>query len=514
MFEILTSFVSSYRRFAPFLFGALLSSCFAPLFFYPSLIAIGLFAFQIRKAESYKEAFWIGYFFGFGFFLAGLYWICIGVSVYISQFWWAIPFALFGLPCFLGFYFAFLGYCSFFFAKKPFFINSFSCLWIIFELLRTYLFTGFPWNLIGYSMAFSDEVIQSASIVGIYGIGLIVVLSFANIYYLLEASYSKFSINLGMLLVIWGSIFYYGNYRLTANPTAYTSTKVRLVQPSIAQTDKWTMELFWSNFNLHKELSTENHTNFVPDLIIWPESAVILQPTFVKVYNALKSVVSDSNAILITGGVTDNFSDPSRSDNKMFASIYAIDQKGQLAFDYHKSHLVPFGEYVPLSSFLPISKLTPGDIPYSPGPSGEVVNLSRYNLQIRPLLCYEIIFPGEVLMDNRKADVILNLTNDAYYGNSSGPYQHFYMAKLRAVENGLPIIRVANNGISGIIDSVGRVVVNTNINDITYIDGNIPVKLPFPTLYSVYKNWFLYIYLVSSLAIVILLRVNNKINKP
>lgn len=494
-----------------FISGCALSFAFAPYFFFPLLISLGFFSYFIKQCVSIKEAMKIGWLFGLGFYLCNLYWISIGVSVYIDDFWWAIPFALFALPACLSIYTMLVALVSYSIKTKNFYINSFTCIWIISELLRSYLFTGFSWNIISSSFSFSENAIQITNIIGSYGLGAVVVFSFSSFCLLLERQYLKFLVYAGISAILWSSIFYYGNHRLFNNQTTEYEIKVRLVQPSIKQTDKWTIDMFWSNFNQHKSLSLDNISDSHPDIIIWPEAAITIQPSYTQVFNALRHIVSNTNMTLITGGITDNVSQDNRKKDKLFTSIYAIQDNPNLVFEYHKSHLVPFGEYMPLKSILPFHKLTPGNIDFYPGKPGFIVSLDNFNLRIRPLLCYEIIFPDEVRMSNKDANVILNLTNDSYYGNTSGPYQHFYMARMRAVENGIPLIRVANNGISAVFDPLGRILIKTKLNDITYIDSYIPASIKNETPYSMYGNRLLYLYMLISLFIEFLLPRMNKI---
>lgn len=505
MLDSLLDKISTNKKLASFSLGVILNFAFAPFFIWPLNIVIPFFIFIITKANSKSEAALLGWLFGFGFYLANLYWITIGVGVYIAEFWWALPFSLTLLPAYLACYFAILSFAMYLIKDKNFFINSFVCFWVVIELLRSKLLTGFPWSLIAYSFSFSDIIIQVSSIIGSYGLGAIIIFSFSSLFYLLVKNYKKLAVYSSITITLWIGIFYYGKDRLDSLPTENTEIKIRLVQPSVVQTDKWSLEKFWQNFAKHKKLSSDNRLDFRPDLIIWPEAAVVLEPKYAEVLSALRSVVVGTKSILVTGGVTDNLSQNNRKKDKIFASIYAIKATGNLLFDYHKSHLVPFGEYVPYSDILPINKITPGLLPYSPGKPGFIVSLEELGLKIRPLLCYEIIFPDEVRMNNRDADLILNLTNDAYYGNSSGPYQHFYIAKMRAVENGLPLVRVANNGISSIIDPVGRVLVKSSLNSVVYIDSFLPYKLSEATLYSLYGNKLVFIYILVSFILVFLL---------
>ena len=513
MLTSLLGSINNKAKISSFILGVLFSFAFAPFFVWPLNITLAFFAFLIRNTETKADALKIGWLFGFGFYLANLYWISIGVGVYADRFWWAIPISLVCLPAFLAIYSAALSLTMHFLKEKSFYVNNFVCLWIIFEIIRSKLFTGFPWSLVAYSFAFSDSVIQISSVIGSYGLGIIILFSFSSFYYLIIGHIKKFICYFFIVCVMWLVMLHYGKNRLESTPPENTEIKIRMVQPSIEQSSKWSIEKFWEHFDEHKKLSIYDRQDFKPDLIIWPEAAVILEPKYAEVINALRSVVVGTKSILITGGITDNLTQENRKKDKVFASIYAIKETGNLIFDYHKSHLVPFGEYVPYSDILHIHKITPGLVPYSPGKPGFIIKIEDLNLKIKPLLCYEIIFPDEVRMLNKNADLILNLTNDAYYGKSSGPYQHFYIARMRAVENGIPVIRVANNGISGIFDPFGRIIAQSTLNSRSYIDGFIPNKLDKSTIYSEYGNKVVYIYIITSLILAFFLPKKKNYNK-
>lgn len=503
MLNFIRTFLESRIYLCSALSGVILNFAFAPFFIWPCLFTLGVFIYIVEKTESYYEAFKVGYLFGFCFFTFNLYWISAGVSIYYEKFWWAIPFALFGLPSYLALYLAFTAVIFSYFKDVNFRVMLFSAIWIIAELARAYLLTGFPWSLISYSFANSLIIVQCVSIFGSYGLGIVVLLTFTSIYYILMGDSKSFRNLFAVLFILWFFIIYFGSSRINENPTRFTDLKFKLIQASIPQTDKWSVQKFWDNFEAHKYLSLDNVDEFNPHFIIWPESAVTVEPYYVQVNNALKFIVNKTAATLITGGVTNNLSDHSRKKDKYFVSIYGVNNNGSLIFDYHKSHLVPFGEYIPFG--LPVDKITPGSIPFSHGKSRFIVNVAKYNLKIRPLLCYEIIFPDEVRMSNKEADFILNLTNDAYYGNTSGPYQHFYTTRMRSVENGLPILRVANNGITSVIDPIGRILYKTKIDEITFVNTYLPTKLENETNYSKYSNKFVYLYIIITFIISFLL---------
>lgn len=461
-----------------FVTGAISGLVFAPIFFMPGLFAIALLCYQVEKAKNWQEASIIGFIFGFGHFLTGMYWISIGVTVYIDEFWWAIPFALFGLPIILAFFTAATCGLAFLTNKYSYYQFIFCISWVFCEWLRSWLFTGLPWNLMGYALAFSDSLIQLASVVGIYGLSFFTVYISSSFYPIFSKDYHKLKIFLVNSLILTLSISLYGFCRLHNNPTSFIDVKIRLVQPSIPQVAKWDEQEFWKNLDLLIRLSQEPGD---VDLIIWSEAALVVPYNYEPIKVKILQMLENKQAILITGGVTHN--NKVGEDLEIYTSLYALNPEGNQLFEYHKSHLVPFGEYMPLKKILPLKKLTPGILDYTEG-DRRLVNLDRYHLTIKPLICYESIFPNFARTSNKVANLIINVTNDTWYGNSSGPYQHLHISRMRSIENGLPMVRVANNGLSAIIDPVGRIIQFMALNEVGYIDNLIPSKLPYKTLYS------------------------------
>ena len=473
--------------------GAICGTAFAPIFFLPGIFALSFISAQIANSKSIKVAMIHGYLFGFGLYLSTIYWIAFGVSVYIEQFWWVIPFALFGLPAFMALFYGFLASFAWHFQKSQFFHFIFCISWLYIEWLISWVFTGLPWSLIGYTLSISDVLIQSSSIFGILGLSFITVYV-GSIFYSRKMLFARIAI----CLVIVGSMVYYGSDRLNNNPTELSEVKVRIVQPSIPQTDKWNSNIFWQNLNQQIEMSNRDGE---PDIIVWSEAALTVPYYHKPVYNALGSVFTKEGQILLSGGVNDN--QKQDEDYEVYSSLIALGSNGELQFDYHKAHLVPFGEYIPFSKILPLTKITHGAIDYTPG-TREILYLEALNLYIQPLICYESIFSAEAKISNSEADLIVNITNDSWYGKSSGPYQHFEISRMRAIENGLPMIRAGNNGISAIIDPVGRVLQKLDLNQVSIIDGMIPLKLLMPTIYSEYGQK-VFIALVVSILILQLL---------
>jgi apolipoprotein N-acyltransferase len=456
-----------------FISGIICGLAFAPVYFFPGIFALSILAQQITRANTQKQAAKFGYFFGFGFYLSSLYWIAFGVSVYIEQFWWAIPFALFGVPAFLALFISTQSLLVWQIRESKFFHIIFCLGWLFMEWLLSWVFTGLPWAMIGYAFSISTTLVQSASIFGVWG------LSFVGTY-IGSIFYNKNQLTNRIItsLIILTAMTVFGYQRLNSNPTILTDVKIRIIQPSIPQTEKWDIEEFWSNLNKHIALS---QTAGEPDIIIWSEAALTAPYYYPSIKNALLTSFTKDSQVLIFGGVNDNRKQG--DDFELYSSMMALNSNGDLLFDYHKSHLVPFGEYMPFSKYLPLKKLTPGIIDYKAG-TRSTRHLSPLNLTIQPMICYESVFADEVKISNQDADLIINITNDAWYGNSSGPYQHFEINRMRSIENGLPMLRAANNGISAIIDPLGRIIQSLELNKIDVIDGYLPQKLPFVTKYS------------------------------
>ena len=461
------------RRKLSFISGLICGLAFAPLYFFPGILMLSVLCAQIYKSSTIRQAVVFGYMFGFGFFLASLYWISFGVAVYIEEFWWALPFALFGLPAFIAIFIALAAAVSWKFRSSSLYHIIFCVIWVFIEWLISWIFTGLPWALLGYAFAISETLIQPASIFGVLGLSFAAVF-IGSAFYNKELLVSRVSISI-MILTLFTS---YGYLRLEDNPTEYSNIKVRIVQPSIPQIAKWDSNAFWSNLNKQIEMSKKEGD---PDLIIWSEAALTVPYYYRPVYNSLMSIFAKEEQILLSGGVNDN--GLPGNDYEIYSSLIALDGTGELLFDYHKAHLVPFGEYMPLKNYLPMKKLTPGVIDYTPG-NREVVYLKDLNLRIWPLVCYESIFFNEVKISNTDVDFMVNITNDSWYGRSSGPFQHLQISRIRAVENGLPLIRSGNNGISAIIDPVGRVTSSLGLDIVDILDGYIPYKLTLPTIFS------------------------------
>jgi apolipoprotein N-acyltransferase len=444
-------------------------------------------------------SFRLGYAFGFGFFISGLYWIAAALFVDIASFWWLVPVAAAGLPAAFAIYIGAALLATNLAVRHLRLpaaarIFAFAVAWTAAEWVRGHAFTGLPWNLIGYAWSggFPGAILmlQSVAVIGIYGLSFLTVLA-ASLPALLGST-SLTPLSLGRrcapaiaagLLVAVPSLL--GAIRLAAMPTVETGLFLRVVQPSIPQTMKWEPAAAQRNFRLLLDLSSAPTTQKLA-AILWPEAATPFLLGRDGYHRREMAAVASGHGFVITGAVRAN--SPPDPVTQVWNSIEAVGTNAEIVARYDKAHLVPFGEYVPLRNVLPLQKITPGNLDYSAGPGPKTIALPGLP-PFAPLICYEVIFPGAIIDEHDRPAWMLNVTNDAWYGRSSGPYQHFAIARTRAVEEGLPLVRVANNGVSGIVDEVGRVVARIDLDSVGYADLALPAVTVAPTPYARFGDW-------------------------
>jgi apolipoprotein N-acyltransferase len=512
--------LAGWRRLAlAGLCGALAAAALPPRYAVPVLLpAFTAVVWMLRGARDGRQAALTGWAFGTGHFAAGLYWVGIAFLVDAERFGWAMPFAVGGLAAGLALFPA-LAFWLTHLARRRFGLDgvalvlAFAAAWLVGEGLRAWIFTGFPWNLVGSVWAFSAAALQPAALGGVWLLSLLTVAAAAAPAALTAPSHRRAAAlaAIAVLLVLplagWG----FGAWRLAAAPQpgspaslAVPEVRLRLVQPSIPQALKWRSDQRAANLRLQAEMSLgPGHDDRT--LIIWPETAVpYLLAAEPRLREELAALVPPGG-YLIAGAPR---VDPERPDGDIWNSLHALDDSGQNAATYDKVHLVPFGEYTPLRSLLGLAKLTAGTRDFSAGPGLASLALTGVP-PFSPLICYEVIFPGAVTPpagQGPRPRWLLNLTNDAWFGDSSGPYQHFASTRIRAVEEGLPLVRAANNGISAVIDAYGRVVDRTNLNDREILDASLPSAAETSTPYSYASNLLYLIELLFTACVIIVAR--------
>ncbi len=478
--------LTGWRRFAvAVLLGAMATLAMPPVGAVPVLLLVfPPFIWLLRGTGRRWAAFWTGWAFSFGFFVFGLYWVAFALTVDLERFGWMIPFAVCGLPALLALFAGTAIWClQRLNLTGTAHTMAFAGLWALAEWLRGHVLTGFPWNLIGYAWVDWTPVIQATAWIGIYGLSMVTVLAAAAPAAAVDRdgrwSRPALAVWLAACTALAGFAIA-GTLRLSdASDDTVPGIMLRLVQPNIAQADKWRPELGPQHLTNQMELSLLESDPPITH-VIWPETAIpYLIERDVAVQQAIGSIVPPGGLALVGAPRASAPGEPQQYWN----SLQVVRENGSIAATFDKFHLVPFGEYMPLRDWLPLDSIAAGSTDYSSGPGPRTLALDGLP-PFSPLICYEAIFPGAVIDRSDRPQWLVNVTNDAWYGHTAGPHQHFAIAQVRAVEEGLPMARVATTGVSGVIDAYGRVTASLDLGRRGVVDAPLPVALPQPTLYA------------------------------
>lgn len=468
----------------------------------------------------------LGWWFGFGYFLAGLFWIGEAFLVEAEVFAWLLPFAVTLLPAGLALFFAVAtGLCALLWPADGRRILVLALSVGLTEWLRGHILTGFPWNTVGYALTASDVLMQAASLFGVYGLTVLTIMICTTPgVLLLDQMRARSSVSFDVVsarpLWIGASLMTvlpliglgaYGLLQLAkAPPPDVPSVRMRLVQPSVPQREKWQAQHQARIFQDHLALSRRNPEGVRDDLaginlVIWPEAAMpflpLRSPPALKAISALLPPTTHliAGALRVEGSTrtSDRASGASAGGQRRVfnAALVFSGRSGRLTQIYDKTHLVPFGEYLPFQQTLEaigleqITRIRGG---FATGPEPRPLIAIKGLPRLSPLICYEAIFPGKVVpgharVGSQRPGALINLTNDGWFGVLTGPYQHFHQTRLRAVEEGLPMIRVSNNGVSAVIDAHGRIIHKLKLNERGVIDSRLPGPRP-PTLYALWGD--------------------------
>lgn len=510
--------LSGWRRYlTALLLGVLAAAALSPVDLTPVLaVSMSGLVWLEDGSASRRGALLLGWSFGFGFFVAGLYWIAAALFVDIARFWWLLPFAVIALPAGLALFSA-LALLVAHEARERFGLSGtprilvLAAAWTVAEYARGHVLTGFPWNLLGYAWAGAFPgaiaVLQSAALFGIYGLSLVTALAAMLPARLGDLGGGRHwaALAAALLVAVPGAG---GAWRLmNAQHGTVPGVMLRLVQPSIPEKLKNDPTALRHNFLRLLELSAAPGADRITD-VIWPEAAA---PPLLERYPELRQRIAEivpRHGLLLTGAVR---AEPLTGwpPRDIWNSLDVIDDKGAVIATYDKAHLVPFGEYVPLRGILPMDKIAPGIGDFSRGPGPRTLDLPGLP-PVSPLICYEAIFPDAVIDPAHRPQWLLNVTNDAWYGVSSGPFQHLAIARVRAIEEGMPLVRAANNGVSAVFDAYGRVKARLDLDAIGVIDAPLPSALP-PTWYEYARDTVFWGMALSLLALsAIISRFNQR----
>jgi apolipoprotein N-acyltransferase len=485
---------------AAFLAGALGALAMPPLYWLPfAVLGVAAFVWLWDTAPGPRSALLRGWAWGFGHFAVGSYWILEAFFVPPADFAFAGPPMVAGLAVWLGFFPGLAaGLARRFVEQWPWLGGRYRRLivlaiaWGLAEWLRGHLLTGYPWNPLGHVWAFATPLLQGAALFGVYGLGVLT-------FIVLAAPMAGWWASLAALVFVGAAGF---GGQMAMLPSGDNGPMLRIVQPNVPQAEKWRPETRERQLARLVELSRAPGFDGLA-AVIWPETAppMVLEPGS-PVLSTMAAAVPP-RGYLLTGAARGT----SRSEDGVWNSLLVVDRAGAIVAHYDKVHLVPLGEYIPfhkqlapVSGFIGRGSFEVGEQHATLSPPG----LAPFS----PIICYEAIFPAAVTGRGTRPQWLLNVTNDAWFGVTSGPYQHLASARLRAVEEGLPMIRAANTGISAVIDAYGRVLAALDMQQEGIIDHRLPAARE-PTLYSRLGDWASLIMVVFLAAMLLISRLWN-----
>ena len=502
-----------WQRFAVMLFsGALASLALPPLGLWPALfIAFPVLLLALdnisqrpsTRAQKFKAAFLSGWAFGFGYFVISLYWIGAAFLVEADKFALLLPLAVAALPAGLAIFWGLAsGVAILLWKINNSRVLTFAIAFTAFEWLRGHLFTGFPWNTIGYSSAGMGGIDQLAAFSGLYGVTFIVLIWALTpvLLFSKRPHYPLVGCLMSLMAVVWlwGQSRAHDGHKSRAESASQSRLMVRVVQPNIIQEKKWDRAFRKDNIDRYfklssaKPLQTSTGKTFV-DVVVWPESALpLLYEESENIQQRVASLLPAKTYLLLGALRRQKQVNPETNKRAFFNSLLTVDSNGKVIATYDKSHLVPFGEYLPAEKWLAplgLRKIValPASFSAGTGPKtfkiGQLPTFSAY-------ICYEIGFSDELIGQNKRPKWIVNVTNDGWFGKTAGPHQHLAQTQFRAIEQGLPIVRAANTGISAMIDPFGNIVKSLALGQAGYFDVRLPQALP-ATIYARFGYWAL-----------------------
>jgi apolipoprotein N-acyltransferase len=483
------------------LLGALSMLAFAPVHAWPVLFLTfgglvwlldGCHAAHDSRSERLKCAGVVGFWFGFGYFFAGLYWIAEAFLVEPLRHGWLLPFVMTALPGGMALFFAVAcALAMLLWLPGAGRVFALAITLGLAEFARGHVLTGLPWNLIGYGILGPLPLMQLASLVGVYALSLLAVILFAAPAALFAPARSGLAGGKGtaalafLFMLLLGLGYVWGERRLAAAPHDSTGVRLRIVQANVDQAEKWRPENSAEIFDDYLDLTKSAGLDRV-DIVIWPETAVpFLLDDAPDALLAIGAALPEGTSLLVGSArlVEERDAQGPLEAQRVYNSLLAVDHQGRIAGVYDKIHLVPFGEFLPFQDFLEslgFMQLTGVRGGFSAGAGSGLLSIAGAP-PARALICYEIIFPDEIAAQGARPGWLINVTNDAWFGSSAGPYQHFHQAQVRAVEQGLPVARAANTGISAVVDPYGRILAEIGLGAKGIIDIELPKVGPTTT---------------------------------
>ncbi len=511
--QFLTRLDTGKLAFVAFLAGALSVLAMAPFFLWPIMFATFPAMVWVLDAVCFREvlaeeplvafrkrllrAAFVGWAFGFGFFLASIYWIGYAFYVDAERYAALMPFAVAALPAGLALFYAAASVLAAAMWRRGYArLLAFAFAFFCADAARGYLLTGFPWNLSGEALAANTPHMQMAAYIGVYGLTLAALLIFPAPAALIAAPDSRHArlwTPLLVALAALGGSYAFGMHRVPETAGEVQGVRVRIVQPNIPQRAKWRPEnqgwIFDRVLSLTKNgTSGEDVSAFTH--VIWPESSVPFHFGFnrdiyiPKAREILAAAIPPHTTLILGAERAEGlFTVEARyTFNSVYNSLFVLSEGAKIDSIYDKTHLVPFGEYMPfhetLAAVLGLHAFSHRLSGFESGQEQAPLIHTPQAPDFLPLICYEIIFPGRVADLHQRPGWFVNVTNDAWFGDSTGPHQHLHQARIRATEEGLPVMRSANTGISAVIDPYGRVLAQLDLGETGVVDHGLPKALP------------------------------------
>jgi apolipoprotein N-acyltransferase len=454
-----------------------------------------LFMLEGIEQKLRLQSFFLGWCFGFGYFIVTLHWIGFAFLVDAEAYLWMMPFAVGGLAAAMAVYWGLASLCVALSGRRRLpAALVFAVALATFEYLRGILFTGFPWAAPGLASDGMGAVAQTASLWGMPALTLLIVLwaaTWPSIFNGTRLHRVTAVLIIATLPLCWA----WGSYRLQLGAVANVDgVRIRIIQPNISQDIKWRDENVQAIFAQLLEMSARAAPEGTPPThIVWPETAVSFLIDESVVAKVELAKLLGGNKTLVTGTLRrDINTSGDGEENKVYNSILTFDDSGNVVARYDKWRLVPGGEFLPFEWLLePLGfrkvVTVPGSFAAGPGP----VSLAIPGAPPAGFgVCYEAIFPDHFVDPQKRPGWLINVTNDGWFGNSTGPYQHLAQARLRTIEQGLPMVRAANTGISAVIDPYGRVISSLPLDESGILDAGLPQGLP-PTFFADYGELIL-----------------------
>lgn len=456
---------------------------------------------QSLKTRLVKAALY-GWAFGMGYFSFSLYWIGNSFLVEAEKYAWAMPFAVIGLPALIAWFYGLAtAICASLWPKGAERLIIFALAIMAVDTLRSIIFTGFPWTLIGHSLTGNQAFMQSVSVFGLYGLSAIAAFIFASPACLYARDHNLQSKVTGwqpiapfmLAIITLGTLYGFGYYRLSLHKSFVFEPDLELIliQPNIPQTEKVNPKLRINALQktlkmteqalIEAQNETQTTNPSTKRIIIWPETAIpFALNEATEIQERIASLLSKGDQLITGAYKLERAKDKTgnRQVLKVYNSLFVLDDQGKIKASYDKHHLVPFGEYLPFPKLLAaigfkaMVRVRSG---FSQGKPPTPLPLAAAPAFL-PSICYEAIFPLTLTSDIQAAKWLLNISNDGWFGKTAGPYQHAHMVRMRTLEVGLPIVRVVNGGISGVYDGLGREISTTKLGQKT----SLKIKLPKP----------------------------------